>query len=119
MRAIRQVSAWWRYFIGQMYDMLEPPRSAERRLRRGSVRAKLLIGCCFVLSRLLLAELVIDAGEDQVRFRVRRIQTSRFAKLGNGMIQLALIFKNSAELEMCRNKGWIETKRFPQIDLSV
>jgi len=89
------------------------------RLRRGAVRMKPLVDFGFVARCLLLAELVIDAGEDQMRFRVCRIQTSCFAKLDDGIIQLAEIFKNSAELEMRWNKGWIEMKRFMQIGLGV
>ena len=80
---------------------------------------KPLVDFGFVARCLLLAELVIDTGEDQMRFRVRRIQSSRFAKLDNGVIQLAEIFKNSAELEMRWNKGRIETKRFMQIGLGA
>jgi hypothetical protein len=73
------------------------------RLRRSAVRAKPLVDYDLVVCCLLLAELVINTGEDRMRFSVRRVQTSRFAKLNNCIIQLAEIFKNRAELEMRQN----------------
>jgi len=75
-------------------------RHLAGRLRRSVVQAKPLVDFDLVVCCLLLAQLVIDTGEDRMWLSVLRVQTSRFAKFYNGIIQLVEIFKNSAELEM-------------------